>query len=68
MKLVICKHSYHKNIKIQANFVINLMSEEKKESEVEAKSAEDSASEQPSAEDTAKAESEKALEDAKQAD
>lgn len=44
-----------------------MLSEEKKESEVEAKPAEDSASEKPSAEDTAKAEAEKALEDAKKA-
>jgi len=47
--------------------VIILLSEEKKESEVEAKPAEDSASEKPSAEDTAKAESAKAAEEAKQA-
>ena len=47
--------------------MIILLSEEKKESEVEAKPAEDSASEKPSAEDTAKAESAKAAEEAKQA-
>ena len=44
-----------------------MLSEEKKESEVEAKAAEDSASEKPSAEDTAKAEAAKAVEEAKQA-
>jgi len=43
------------------------LSEEKKESEVEAKPTEDSTSEKPSAEDTAKAEAAKAVEEAKQA-
>jgi len=47
--------------------LIILLSEEKKESEVEAKPTEDSTSEKPSAEDTAKAEAAKAVEEAKQA-
>ena len=47
--------------------MIILLSEEKKESEVDAKPAEDSTSEKPSVEDTAKAEAEKAIEEAKKA-
>jgi len=47
--------------------LIILLSEEKKESEVETKPTEDSASEKPSAEDTAKEEVKKALEKAKKA-
>lgn len=43
-----------------------MLSEEKKESEVEAKSAEDPASEKPSSEDTAKAEAEKVVEETQQ--
>ncbi len=44
-----------------------LLSEEKKESQVDAKPTEDSPSEKPSAEDTAKVEAEKAFEEAKKA-
>lgn len=47
--------------------MIILLSEEKKESKVEAKPTDDSASEKPSDEDTTKAEAAKALEEAKQA-